>query len=360
MSDFLYRSRTGSLGGRAPMTDDDYEGPDLHPHMPQFRNSEGEFLAGFSPTGEVVGRLTPGSPREHATNEAPSTETQEVTQMLAGSFLATADDDGIAVALGETSPPNQREYQDRDTGETFLTVGPIGEITYGKASIGYTASLREWQDSAGEVLVSISPTGEITYGANYDPDEAARVFWSAVGDHKALQAEVKMFRYDLADAQRNEQRADGRMNVMKQALIKQTTALRVELAAARLALLMLQEWDMLSLGPDGHGVATADAPWAQAIIATALATGLSVPGKPMTTTPFAEMSYNGRLVPINSAGMREVVDEASALRAERGGLLLLALEMARELVLFCDEPNHNQQVALLIEALAAHEENKHV
>jgi hypothetical protein len=36
--------------------------------------------------------------------------------------------------------------------------------------------------------------------------------------------------------------------------------------------------------------------------------------------PPAEMSYNGRLVPINSTGMREVIDEAVALAAQNRAL----------------------------------------
>jgi hypothetical protein len=41
----------------------------------------------------------------------------------------------------------------------------------------------------------------------------------------------------------------------------------------RAALRQLAEWDMLSLRADGHGAATADAPWARALIAAALDSG---------------------------------------------------------------------------------------
>lgn len=45
--------------------------------------------------------------------------------------------------------------------------------------------------------------------------------------------------------------------------------------------------------------------------------------------PPAQMSYAGRLVPINSTGMRQVVDDASRYRAERDELreILRRLEM---------------------------------
>lgn len=36
------------------------------------------------------------------------------------------------------------------------------------------------------------------------------------------------------------------------------------------ALIKLEQWDMLHLGPDGRGSAAADAPWARALIAKAL------------------------------------------------------------------------------------------
>ena len=38
----------------------------------------------------------------------------------------------------------------------------------------------------------------------------------------------------------------------------------------QMALSMLEQWDMLTLDADGHGQATADAPWARSLIAKAL------------------------------------------------------------------------------------------
>jgi len=46
--------------------------------------------------------------------------------------------------------------------------------------------------------------------------------------------------------------------------------LRTENERLRNALAQLEQWDMLSLRPDGHGAATADAPWARDLIAKAL------------------------------------------------------------------------------------------
>ncbi len=38
--------------------------------------------------------------------------------------------------------------------------------------------------SNDELLVDVNlVTGDITYGENYDPDEAARTFWNAIGAH---------------------------------------------------------------------------------------------------------------------------------------------------------------------------------
>jgi hypothetical protein len=41
-------------------------------------------------------------------------------------------------------------------------------------------------------------------------------------------------------------------------------------AAMERALRLLQEWDMLALGPDGRGISTPDAPWARLVIQNAL------------------------------------------------------------------------------------------
>lgn len=46
----------------------------------------------------------------------------------------------------------------------------------------------------------------------------------------------------------------------------------------RAALLRLEEWDMLALTADGHGAATADAPWARALIRDALTEGVVTDG----------------------------------------------------------------------------------
>lgn len=43
-----------------------------------------------------------------------------------------------------------------------------------------------------------------------------------------------------------------------------------EIAAVHRALSALEQWDMLTLNPDGTGAATADAPWARKLIAAAL------------------------------------------------------------------------------------------
>jgi len=54
------------------------------------------------------------------------------------------------------------------------------------------------------------------------------------------------------------------------ALAKHLINARAEIGRLRAALLELQGWDMLTLTPDGKGCATADAPWARALIAEAL------------------------------------------------------------------------------------------
>lgn len=35
----------------------------------------------------------------------------------------------------------------------------------------------------GKLMVRVLPTGEIEYGEDYDPDEAARIFWNAIAKH---------------------------------------------------------------------------------------------------------------------------------------------------------------------------------
>lgn len=57
---------------------------------------------------------------------------------------------------------------------------------------------------------------------------------------------------------------------LAQNLVERAERAEAENARMRAALETLQQWDMLSLAADGHGAATADAPWARALIAKAL------------------------------------------------------------------------------------------
>lgn len=40
-------------------------------------------------------------------------------------------------------------------------------------------TLRETETN--ELIVEVASNGEITYGPNYNPDDAARKFWTAIG-----------------------------------------------------------------------------------------------------------------------------------------------------------------------------------
>ena len=80
-------------------------------------------------------------------------------------------------------------------------------------------------------------------------------------------------------------------------------------------------WDQVPEQNRGLMIDVVDALLNEDVIEEGEAVGRRISAALMAT---AEMSYNGRLVPINSTGMREVIDEAQRLRAAL--LTLLAFE----------------------------------
>jgi hypothetical protein len=62
--------------------------------------------------------------------------------------------------------------------------------------------------------------------------------------------------------------ADGGSYMLR--LVAEVRRSRARIAKMADALHTLERWDMLTLDHDGHGVATADAPWARRLIAGAL------------------------------------------------------------------------------------------
>lgn len=64
-------------------------------------------------------------------------------------------------------------------------MGPIYTIPGDHPSVGHLnltpTYVLEIHGTEGKMLAGIKPDGSIQYGKNYLPDEAARVFWEAIG-----------------------------------------------------------------------------------------------------------------------------------------------------------------------------------
>lgn len=84
-------------------------------------------------------------------------------------YMPPTENDDFEDAWALISPPL------REPGET-----PLGRLQPGVMSIG---------TGRHGILVSINPDGSLEYGENYEPDEAARVFWEAMARQRETHEE---------------------------------------------------------------------------------------------------------------------------------------------------------------------------
>ena len=48
----------------------------------------------------------------------------------------------------------------------------------------YQGPILEVRRDAIKPIVTVHPDGTVEYGPDYNPDEAARIFWEAIGSHR--------------------------------------------------------------------------------------------------------------------------------------------------------------------------------